>query len=58
VRKQFNAAVLSRQLFEKIAKVQENLTQHRINNFTGAMLKHHTMASTKYLSQWIMEKNK
>ncbi|MDE0926559.1 MAG: glycosyltransferase [Methylophilaceae bacterium] len=58
VRKQFNAVVLSRQLVEKIAKVQENLTQHRINNFTGAMLKHHTMASTKYLSQWIMEKNK
>lgn len=58
LQQQFDAVVLSRQLVEKIAKVQEHLTQHRINNFTGAMLKHHTMASTKYLSRWIVEKNK
>ncbi|MFT7229395.1 MAG: glycosyltransferase involved in cell wall biosynthesis, partial [Methylophilaceae bacterium] len=58
LRQQFDAVVLSRKLAEKITKVQENLTQHRINNFTGGMLKHHTMTSTKYLSKWIMEKNK
>jgi len=34
------------------------LAQHRLNNFTGAMLQHHSLKSTKYMSQWIAEKNK
>lgn len=55
---QFNGEPLAIKLIEKIEQVQANLKQHRINNFTGAMLKHHTMMSTKYMSQWIMEKNK
>lgn len=55
---QFNGQMLAKQLIEKVSKVQQNLTEHRLNNFTGAMLKHHTMTSTKYMSQWIMEKNK
>jgi glycosyltransferase involved in cell wall biosynthesis len=55
---QFNGETLTSQLIEKINRVQEQLTQHRLDNFTGAMLKHHTMSSTKYLSKWIMEKNK
>jgi hypothetical protein len=50
--------VLGAQLINKISKVEENLEQHRLNNFTGAMLKHHTMTSTKYMSQWIAAKNK
>jgi hypothetical protein len=49
--------VLGAQLINKIKEVEENLTQHRLNNFTGAMLKH-PMASTKYMSQWITAKNK
>lgn len=40
----------------KIGSVQNNLETHRIRNFTGAMLRHHTMASTKYMSKWIEEK--
>ncbi len=44
-------------LLLKIAAVTDNLGSHRLNNFTGAMLKHHTMASTKYMSQWIAAKN-
>jgi len=35
-----------------------NLEQHRLNNFMGAMLQHHTLKSTKYMSRWIEEKNK
>lgn len=54
----FDANLLTTQLIEKITCVKQGLAQHRLNNFTGAMLKHHTMSSTKYLSQWIMEKNK
>jgi len=54
----YNSKILGQNLIEKITKIQENLEQHRLNNFTGAMLKHHSMMSTKYMSQWINEKNK
>lgn len=57
LRQQFNGERLAKLFIEKVNQVQENLDQHRLNNFTGAMLKHHTMTSTKYMSQWIMEKN-
>jgi hypothetical protein len=29
-----------------------------LSNFMGAMLQHHTLKSTKYMSRWIEEKNK
>lgn len=35
-----------------------NLDKHRQNNFVGSMLNHHHHKSTKYMSQWIEEKNK
>ena len=35
-----------------------NLKQHRLNNFMGELLQHHTLRSTKYMSKWIEEKNK
>ena len=41
----------------KIKEIQNNIVQHRFANFTGAMLMHHTLASTKYMSKWIEEKN-
>lgn len=53
----YNSEVLGARLITKITEVEENLDQHRLNNFTGAMLKHHTMMSTKYMSQWIAAKN-
>ncbi len=49
---------LGKSLIEEITRVETNLSQHRLTNFTGSMLKHHTMMSTKYMSQWIAEKNK
>ena len=42
----------------KVKEIQNNLVQHRFANFTGAILMHHTLASTKYMSKWIEEKNK
>jgi glycosyltransferase involved in cell wall biosynthesis len=36
----------------------QNLDQHRQCNFIGGMLNHHHHKSTKYMSQWIAEKNK
>jgi hypothetical protein len=29
-----------------------------LNNFTGGMLMHHRLASTRYLAKWIEEKNR
>jgi hypothetical protein len=42
----------------RIIKVQTHLRQHRLHNFMGTMLHHHTLTSTKYMSRWIEEKNK
>jgi glycosyltransferase involved in cell wall biosynthesis len=36
----------------------QNLHENRLNNFTGQMLNHHTLQSTKYMSKWIAEKNR
>ncbi len=43
---------------KRIAFLQDNLKSHRLGNFTGAMLMHHTAGSVKYMSKWIEEKNK
>lgn len=53
----YDKTPLSEKLMGKITNTIENLEQHRINNFTGSMLKHHSMMSTKYMSQWIAVKN-
>jgi glycosyltransferase involved in cell wall biosynthesis len=45
-------------LLENISVINKNLANHRLNNFLGAMLQHHTLQSTKYMSKWIEEKNK
>jgi len=45
-------------LLERIMLIKKNLKQHRLQNFSGGMLKHHLMKSTKYMSLWIEEKNK
>jgi glycosyltransferase involved in cell wall biosynthesis len=44
--------------FERIDDISHDLLQHRSNNFIGALLQHQTMASTKFMSKWIEEKNK
>jgi glycosyltransferase involved in cell wall biosynthesis len=53
----------SKGLFEtdfstKIEFLRSNFEQHRLSNFMGAMLQHHTLKSTKYMSRWIEAKNK
>lgn len=52
----------SKKLFEndfalKIQFLQSNLAQHRLDNFFGSLLQHHTLNSTKYMSRWIEAKN-
>ncbi len=36
----------------------QNLESHRIQNFLGNLLQHHSLKSAKYMSKWIEEKNK
>ena len=65
---QQNGKVIVNQRYEKslfendfiahIISVQKSLKQHRNANFMGAILLHHTTASTKYMSRWIEAKNK
>jgi hypothetical protein len=44
-------------LVKHIDTLRENLEEHRLQNFTGLMLHHQTMAATKYMSRWIEAKN-
>lgn len=44
--------------FNQLNKLLENLNAHRQQNFIGQILQHHLLASTKYLSKYIMAKNK
>lgn len=46
------------EIIKRILDLQLNIKHHRTNNFIGAMLRHHSMKSTEYLSRWIAEKNK
>jgi glycosyltransferase involved in cell wall biosynthesis len=65
--KQFNGFQILNNRFNKIdfqhkftAILEETMNQlnkKRLNNFTGQMLHHHTMQSTKFMSKWIEEKN-
>lgn len=50
--------VYSAQLIKRLHEIKKNLDDHRLNNFTGSMLRHHTMKSTQYMAQWIEAKNK
>jgi len=44
-------------LISTIEKLQQNLEAHRLHNFLGGLLQHHSLQSTKYLSKWIEAKN-
>ncbi|AZZ95748.1 glycosyltransferase [Pseudoalteromonas sp. R3] len=48
---------LEEQLKQKVINTINNLNAHRRANFTGSMLRHHTLRSTQYMSQWIEAKN-
>ncbi len=54
----FDKDVHGKLLLDRINFLQKTLKEHRNNNFTGAMLMHHTVSGTKYMSKWIEEKNK
>ncbi|MFP8488459.1 glycosyltransferase family 4 protein [Gracilimonas sp. Q87] len=45
-------------LTKRIYEIRENLSAHRMQHFTGEILHHHKLGSTKYMSKWIEAKNK
>ena len=57
-REQFADATLQTEFLSVLSYISANIEKHRKKNFTGAMLMHHRMQSTRFLSKWIEEKNK
>ena len=58
IEKRYLKSLFENDFVNHILKVQTYLKQHRMHNFMGTMLQHHTLTSTKYMSRWIEEKNK
>lgn len=49
----YDKEVLGEKFIRSIEKIQENLAEHRKQNFLGSMLQHQTLNASKYLSKWI-----
>ncbi len=58
IEKRYLKSLFANEFVNLILKVQNHLKEHRLNNFMGALLQHHSLTSTKYMSRWIEEKNK
>ncbi len=58
IRSGYEKKTLEKNLDTKIDSLLHTLKAHRTTNFVGALLVYQTMASTKYMSKWIQEKNK
>ena len=58
IKKRYLKSLFEEDFIRHILKIQANLKPHRLHNFMGAMLQHHTLTSTKYMARWIEEKNK
>jgi len=53
----FDAARNGDGLIRRLLKLKETLAEHRQQNFTGLMLRHHHQRSTEFMSRWIETKN-
>lgn len=58
VNQRYEKSLFENDFMKHFVQIQNNLKQHRLENFFGALLQHHTLTSTKYMSRWIEEKNK
>lgn len=57
INKRFNKTHFQQKLASVIEETMNHLPNKRLNNFTGQMLQHHALQSTKFMSKWIEEKN-
>ncbi len=58
INERFNKVMHQEEFSIILEKTIKELKEKRLNNFTGLMLQHHTMQSTKFMSKWIEEKHK
>jgi len=58
INNRFNKMPFESSFIETINSLRANLPNHRENNFTGQMLHHQSLQSTKFMSKWIELKNK
>ncbi len=58
VNQRYEKSLFENDFIAHLLSVQNNLAPHRNANFIGAILLHHTTASTKYMSRWIEAKNR
>ena len=54
----FNKKEHEEKFISRLSNILTSLENHRDKNFTGKMLRHHTLKSAMYMSQWIEAKNK
>jgi glycosyltransferase involved in cell wall biosynthesis len=54
----YDRQAIGQSLMQRIEDCLANLAEHRLQNFTGTMLRHHQHKSTKYMAQWIEAKNR
>jgi len=58
IKQLYQGSQLADRLLRRLLGLRQALNTHRLNNFTGAMLQHHSMQSTRYMAQWIEAKNR
>lgn len=58
LKSRFDKTLFEDKLQSRILELQATIKEHRKQNFLGALLQHHTLSSSKYLSKWIEAKNK
>ena len=56
INKRFNKVEFQQKLALILEETTEQLHNKRLNNFTGQLLQHHTLQSTRFMSKWIEEK--
>lgn len=54
----YQKSAFSSALVDIISALLVDSENHRLHNFMGSLLQHHTLKSTKYMSKWIEAKNK
>ena len=53
----FQKSTYAQPLIAQLQNLIKTLSAHRLQNFTGQMLLHHSMKSTMFMSKWIEAKN-
>lgn len=57
INQRFAKGLFEKEFDRRIQNLRQNLAQHRSANFLGALLQHHTLFSSKYMTRWIEVKN-